>query len=103
VASVLKGMRGELWIDVKTFQWVKVEAHVVKPVSIAGFLARVEPGTRFELENMPVDDGVWLPRHFAMQSHAKILMLFNKKSQENETYSDYRKMSDQGFSASAKQ
>jgi hypothetical protein len=40
---VLTGMQGQLWIDKNTFQWVKVEAQVTRPVSIAGFLARVEP------------------------------------------------------------
>jgi len=52
--EVLTGMQGKLWIDKKTYQWVKVEAEVIHPVSIAGFLAKVEPGTRFELEKMPV-------------------------------------------------
>jgi hypothetical protein len=41
---VLTGMEGKLWIDEKTFQWVKVEATVIRPVSIEGFLAEVEPG-----------------------------------------------------------
>lgn len=53
---MLRGMEGELWIDEATFQWVKVQARVIRPVSIEGFLARVEPGTRFELEKMPVAD-----------------------------------------------
>jgi hypothetical protein len=89
--KVLTGMQGELWIDKETFQWVKVEAEVIYPVSIAGFLARVEPGTRFELEKMPVGDGIWLPKHFAMKSRAKILFLFTSQKQEDETYFDYRK------------
>ena len=49
-AKVLTGMEGMLWIDKTTFQWVKVEATVIQPVSIAGFLAQVQPGTCFELE-----------------------------------------------------
>src|SRR5579884_2753701 len=53
-AKVLTGMRGTLWIDQQTSQWVRVRAEVISPVSIEGFLARVEPGTRFELEKMPV-------------------------------------------------
>ena len=56
-----------------------------------GFLARVEPGTRFELEKMPVDNGIWLPEHFAMQSRARIFLLYTSKNQEDETYFDYRK------------
>jgi hypothetical protein len=90
-AEVLKGMEGKLWIDESTFQWVKVEAEVIHPVSIGGFLARVEPGTRFELEKMPVDIGVWLPEHFSMKSRARILLLFSQRKVKDESYFDYRK------------
>ena len=89
--EVLTGMQGKLWIDQKTFQWAKVEAQVLHPVSIEGFLAQVEPETRFELEKMPVEDDIWLPKHFAMKSQARILFLFSRKSQENETYYGYHK------------
>jgi hypothetical protein len=89
--QVLSGMRGELWIDSATYQWVKVTAKVIRPVSIEGFLARVEPGTRFELQKMPVGDGIWLPKHFAMKSQAKILRLFSRSSQEDDTFSNYHK------------
>jgi hypothetical protein len=84
-------MEGKLWIDKKTYQWVKVEATVIHPVSIAGFLAQVEPGTRFELEKMPVTDSLWLPKHFAMKSQARVLFFFTRKSQADETYYGYQK------------
>jgi len=94
--KVLTGMEGKLWIDKETYQWVKVEAEVMHTVSIAGFVAQVQPGTRFELEMMPVDDGIWLPKHFSMKAHAKILFLFNHRTQEDETYFDYHKASGNG-------
>ncbi|MFY9690267.1 MAG: hypothetical protein WA369_17520 [Candidatus Acidiferrales bacterium] len=87
--QVLTGMKGKLWIDTATFQWVKVEAEVIHPVSIDGFVARVEPGTRFELEKTPVAKDVWLPKHFSMRSHAKIFFVFGKSSADDETYFDY--------------
>jgi hypothetical protein len=89
-ARVLPGMQGELWIDKKTFQWVKVTAEVVRPVAIEGFLARVEPGTRFEVEKTPVGDGsVWMVSHFSMKASAKLLGLFNHNSAEDDTLWDY--------------
>jgi hypothetical protein len=97
--QVLTGMEGKLWIDKQTFQWVKVEAEVVHPVSIAGFLAEVQPGTRFELEKMPVGDDIWLPTHFAMKAHAKVLFFFHHRSQDDETYTDYHKASDSGIAS----
>lgn len=40
---------------------------------------------------MLVADGIWLPRHFAMKSRAKVLFLFTNNTQEDETYFDYHK------------
>lgn len=90
-SQVLPGMAGQLWIDQATYQWVKVMAQVIHPVSIEGFLAQVEPGTRFEVEKAPVGDGkVWQFSHFAVNSNAKVLFMFNHDSQEDDTYWDYR-------------
>ncbi len=89
--QALTGMQGKLWIDKETFQWVKVEAKVIHPVTIEGFLAQVEPSTRFELEKAPVAPGVWLPKHFLMRSRAKVLFLFPKNGQEDDTYFNYHK------------
>lgn len=101
-AEALRGMQGRLWIDKKTFQWVKVEAQVTRRVSIEGFLAEVEPGTRFELEKMPVQEGVWLPKHYAMRANAKVLFLFRHKSEEEESYYGCRERMPTGQPADTK-
>lgn len=92
-AQVLTGMQGKMWIDTTTFQWVKVQAKVIHPVSIEGFLATVLPGTHFELEKAPVGGGIWEPTHFSMKSQAKVFFLFSHRSQENDVYFGYRKAS----------
>lgn len=89
---VLKGMQGQLWIDKTTYQWVRVRAEVVKPVSLYGFLAKVGPGTQFYLEQEPVENGVWLPKMFKVQVQATALGLFNEDSTDDETYRDYEPM-----------
>ena len=90
-ARVLRGMEGMLWVDTKSYQWVKVEAEVIRSVRIAGFIATVEPGTRFELENTPVGDGIWQPQHFSMSAHAKVLYMFSHKNEENDSFFGYRR------------
>jgi hypothetical protein len=89
--QALKGMRGKMWIDKETYQWVKVEAEVTHPVSIMGFVATVEPGTRFELEKIPVEGVIWLPKHFAMTAKAKVMELIHHNGHEDETYFNYHK------------
>jgi hypothetical protein len=88
-ARVLTGMRGKLWVARDGYHWVKVQAEVVQPVYFEGFLARVGPGTRFELEKAPVANGVWLPKRFSMTVDARILGLFSHNSQEEETFGNY--------------
>jgi hypothetical protein len=90
-ARVLTGMEGMLWVDTKTYQWAKIEAEVTRPVRIAGFIATVEPGTRFKLENTPVGDGIWQPKHFSMSSHARVLFMFSHKNDENDSFFGYRR------------
>jgi hypothetical protein len=68
---------------------VKVEAEVFRPVEFGGFIAKVGPGTRFELDQAPVG-GHWFPMHFAMNVKATVLGLFSQDSTDDETYSNYR-------------
>lgn len=90
-SQVLTGMEGTLWIDQKTFQWVKVEAHVIHPVKIEGFVAEVEPGTRFEVEKRPVTSDIWLASHYSMTSRAKVMLLIPHKGAEDDTFFNYHR------------
>jgi hypothetical protein len=91
-SRVLKGMQGMLWIDKATNQWVRVHAAVVKPVSFYGFLAKVGPGTEFDLEQAQVSDNIWMPIRFDVQVHSTALGFFNEDSTDSETYRDYQLM-----------
>lgn len=89
---VLTGMAGRLWIDKHERQWVRARAEVIKPVSFYGFVAKVEPGTHFLLEQQPVAKDLWLPAHFSVQVNASAFGFFNEDSKEDETYRDYKPM-----------
>jgi hypothetical protein len=91
-SNVLTAMRGEFWIDTITFQWVRASAVVLRPISIAVFLARVQPGTEFEVEQMPMSGDVWLREHFQIRSRSSILFFFHHHINEDDTYFDYRKI-----------
>lgn len=92
-ASVLTGMQGEFWIDSETYQLFHGVARVLSPVSIEGFLATIQPGTEFEVDQRPVGDGIWLPTHFSIHSRSSIVHLFHHHTTEDRTFSDFRKVS----------
>ena len=87
--KVLTGMRGTLWIDSAEYQWVKVTASVFRPVAFGLFIAHVEPGTEFTLEQTPVNGKLWLPSHFRNQVKATILLFWGRNSIDDKTYTDY--------------
>lgn len=88
-AKILTGMRGRLWIDKESFHWVKGEAEVLRSVSIFGFLAKVLPGTRMELEMIPVTESVWLVSRFAVDMKLSVFWRKSTKTTESR-FSDYR-------------
>jgi hypothetical protein len=92
-AQVLPGMQGEMWIDKKTYEWVKVIARVVRPVSIDGFLAQVQPGTEFEIEKNPVAGDMWQVTHFSSRAKAKILHIISHNEQDDVTFSNFEPVS----------
>jgi hypothetical protein len=87
-ARVLLGMKGRLFVDKAGYHWVRVQAEVVSPVEFGLFLARVKPGTSFELEQAPVG-GVWLPKHFVQSVNTTVLGVYGMRNKEEEFYSDY--------------
>lgn len=88
-ARVLLGMKGRLWIDKEHYHWVKVQAEVVNPVPFGLFVAKVKPGTRFELEQALTGD-VWLPKHFSESVNATVFGFYGVRSKEDDLYSDYQ-------------
>jgi hypothetical protein len=90
-AEVLTGVESRFWIEQSSFHWVKVEATVVRPVSIAAFVAKVEPGTQFMLEQTEVGPGMWLPKRFLMRTRARILFMFKQHTQLDATYFGYQR------------
>jgi hypothetical protein len=88
-SQVLPGMEGEMWIDQKSYEWLKATARVIRPVSIEGFLAQVQPGTEFEIEKSPVGQGVWQITHYSSHADARVLHMFKHEEQDDVTYFDF--------------
>lgn len=57
---ILQGMAGELWVDPTTQRMVKIDGTLIKDVKIGwGFLARLNQGGTFLLEQSQGPDGTW--------------------------------------------
>jgi hypothetical protein len=90
-ARVLTGMKGRLWIEKGSYHWAKVHAQVFEPVQFGLFVAKVRPGTQFELVQSPIADGAWLPSHFSESVNATVLGIYSIRNRSDEYYSDYHR------------
>lgn len=96
-ANLLPKFRGRVWIDKSDAQWAKFDIECIDTVSLGWFLARFHKGSRIVVEQTPVNDEVWLPKHVAVKVDVRVALLKEYNVEEEETYRDYKK-----FRATAK-
>jgi len=87
----LPKMKGRLWIDAKSYDWVKAEAETLDTVSLGGIALRVSPGTRVALQQVRVNGEIWLPKRISVSAQARVLLLKKLSEAVDFTYSDYKK------------
>ena len=90
-AKILPNVQGKLWIDQRTYHWVKLEAEVIHPVSWGLFLVRLDEGARIRFDETRVNDEVWLPRWISIAASARIGIFKKLRVQEDTTYKNFRK------------
>ena len=89
--KILPNFRGRVWITKDDYRWVKVDAEVVRPISVGLVLARLNPGTTVSFEQKRVHDEVWMPSQVRVRAVGKVAYLKKFEADVLVTYSDYRK------------
>lgn len=100
-AKVFEKVRGEIWIDKGQAEMQKLDAEVFDTVSVGGILAKIEKGTHFVIERMPVQEGLWLPRLVRIKFGTKIMMVKSIRQESETTYSGYRPIAPEAGRATA--
>jgi hypothetical protein len=91
-AKVLLKIRGRMWIDQATYQWVKVEAQTTAVISWGLFLARLNPGASLAFEQAQVGD-LWFPKRLVMSGSGRVGLIKRLSQEEEVDWSDYKKFS----------
>jgi hypothetical protein len=90
-ADLLPKFRGRLWIDQKEYQWVKVEAETVAPVSFGWVFARLDQGAKLSFRQGRVNSEVWLPTRITMRLSARLALVKKISTEIEVTFREYRK------------
>ena len=90
-AKFLPKFRFRVWVDQAEKQWVKLDIQCIDTVSVGLFLLRVHKGSNIQIEQVRVNDEVWLPRRVSLKLDARLALLKGLNISEDVTYRDYRK------------
>jgi hypothetical protein len=92
-ADMLKKIKGKMWIDKKEYNWIRVEAEATDTISFGLFLFRIHPGSRFNFQQMHLNNEVWLLRRLYINGGARIALLKSEAIEQEDTFSNYKKFS----------
>jgi hypothetical protein len=90
-AKILPHVRGKLWIDQRTYHWVKLEAEVIDTVSWGLFLVRLDRGARIWFDQTLVNDEVWLPQHVSITASARLGIFKKIRVEQDTSFRNFRK------------
>ena len=90
-AKFLPKFRFRVWVDRAEKQWIKLDIQCIDTVSVGLFLVRVHKGSNIRIEQVRINDEVWLPRHVNLKLDARVALFKGLNIEEDVAYQDYRK------------
>jgi hypothetical protein len=91
--SVLKKVKGRIWVDRDDKEMARVEVDVFEDASLGGFLAHIDKDTQMHFDRIRVGDGKWMPLASKMRYRGNILLVKGFFEQFESQYSNYVPMS----------
>jgi hypothetical protein len=90
-SKMLPKIKPRFWIDEKDYSWAKLHAEFIDTVSVGWVVARLHKGTQFEMQQVRVNNEVWLPQRIDVKLDARVALLKGVNANVKVTYKDYRK------------
>jgi hypothetical protein len=90
-AKLLPNFRGKLWITKEDYRWARLEAEVVRTVSLGLVLARLQPGTQISMQQTRVREELWMPSTVHAKVFVRLALVKTVSAEVNVAFSNYRK------------
>ena len=87
---VLGALAGRAWVDASDLQVRRVEAHLLKPIKVAGGIVLSVKEAEVVYEAVPVAPGVWFPAEVTLRTHGKKALFFPLNSLHHVVLSNFR-------------
>jgi hypothetical protein len=88
---ILPHLKITTWIDVADMNWVRLHAEVIDTISWAFCLVRLAPGTQFDLQQIHINNEVWLPHLVRITGSGRVALFKKINMQQEHTFKNFRK------------
>lgn len=90
--SVISDLAGTIWVDEQDRAITHLEGRFAKPFKIGGgMVMSIKKDTNFSMEQMKINNEVWLPSRLEGRGGARVMLLLHFDGSVLVTNSDYRK------------
>lgn len=91
IERIIQKLVGEMWVDERAEQIVRLEAHFVESVKVGGgLLGSLAKGSNLIFEQKQINDEAWLPSYVELHFSGRITFV-KLKGDTIDRYSDYKK------------
>ena len=90
-ARALSKIRGRIWVDKSSDQWVRLEAETTGTIALGLFLARLDPGARLVFEQARAGSELWLPKRLYMKGSGRLGLVVRIAMDEEIVWTNYRR------------
>lgn len=87
----LPKLHGTIWIKKTTYEWLKVDAELLQPLSFGLAMVRVSKGARMEFEQDRINGELWFPQWFRLTASARALLVFGANVSMFTRFHDFQK------------
>jgi hypothetical protein len=84
--TFLQSIHGKLWIDKEDYEWVRIDAQVIRPARFGFFLLTLSPGSTVYFEQERLNGEAWLPKKVVVRVDGRLLF----KHMNQEVVDDFR-------------
>jgi hypothetical protein len=90
-SAILPKFECRLWVSKSDYALVKLDAVTLGAFSYGGILFRLAKGSRVEIEQERVGEGIWLRKRLMVDLSARVLLISALHEETEYTYRDYKK------------
>ncbi len=83
-------LTAKIWIDREDMRMTKADANIIDTMAFGWIMARICKGGHIELTQQRVAEDVWLPRSINIDGSARILLVDDKKVNEQIVFSGFK-------------